>query len=487
MVMKTKRMQGHPSRIASNGVVSSTLRPTIDRRMTVSVFGNTVGPLCAIAAIPIITHSLGVTGRGITAAGTAPLLLISVGLTFGIPDAITYKLASIGRPNRGLLRFGVVASFAIGLCGMTAVLALRHILAGRQAIVAEVIAVSALAIAPTLALGAVRSAAAGLHQWNRVSLERATGSIAELAALIALAELGKLTFITATVVISFSPLLGGVFYFGMHGQVIKHTPEDVPSKVSEVWISLGGYAARIWLGSVFGIMLLRLDQVLMVPLASTRQLGIYAVAVSVSEVPLVINSAVRDVMFSSDAERQDNAQLFRAARISTALVAVVSLCLFALMYFFIVPIFGPGFHGAIEPLGFLTLGVTFGNTGSVAAASLSARGHPGLRSIIIMIAALFNVLLIFVLVPPLGATGASIATFGANTLAAFLAIVVISRKYSVAATDFIGLRRSDITSLRDLIVNRVGVLSRYLRLDKYVSRHPVGAHVRKRTASSRRK
>jgi O-antigen/teichoic acid export membrane protein len=438
--------------VRSDHTASNRPRSSIRRRMSISVVGNSVGPLCAIGAIPVITHSLGVTGRGITAAGTAPLLLIGVGLTLGIPDAITYKLASSGRPNRGLIRAGMVASILIGLCGMAVVLALRHVLSGRQNVVAEVITLSALAIPLTLALGTIRSVAAGLHQWTRVSLERAIGSIAELVAIIILVELGRLTVVSATLVISFSPLIGGVFYLGMHGNLIKGMPEEIPSTISEVWKSLRGYAARIWLGSVSGIMLSRLDQVLMVPLASTTQLGLYAVAVSVSELPLVINSAVRDVMFSSDAERQDDTQLFRAARISTALVALAGLAIYGLMYIFIVPIFGPGFHGALVPIGLLTLGVIFGNPGSVAAASLSARGHPGVRSIIVMAASLFNILLIVLFVPSLGATGASVATLGANSMAAFVAIVVLSRRYKVSAKEFLGLRRTDVELLRDLAI-----------------------------------
>ncbi|WP_457819811.1 hypothetical protein, partial [Staphylococcus aureus] len=63
-------------------------------------------------------------------------------------------------------------------------------------------------------------------------------------------------------------------------------------------------------------------------LGGAAQLGLYAVAVNVSEVPLIINSATREVMFSSDAAQRDNARAGLAARatfIACLLCAIVVL------------------------------------------------------------------------------------------------------------------------------------------------------------------
>jgi O-antigen/teichoic acid export membrane protein len=64
--------------------------------MAMTALGNAVTPVAALVTLPILSYTLGVTGRGEIAAATAPLLLAVTAATFGIPEAVAYLVAEPG-------------------------------------------------------------------------------------------------------------------------------------------------------------------------------------------------------------------------------------------------------------------------------------------------------------------------------------------------------------------------------------------------------
>jgi O-antigen/teichoic acid export membrane protein len=435
------------SNVANDPLASSPEKSakSVGKSMTALALGNLVAPLCGVFATPILTHILGVQGRGLVAGAVAPLLLVSACFTFGIPDAITYVFARRGEAQLLLLRFGAAVTLVMGTAASVAVFLVRGRLSGGNNTIAHVIAISSFAIAPTLVLGVFRSSAAGLAKWTRVSLERSTGAITELVGLAVLAIVGRLTPVTATIVIAYTPLAGGLFYVRLHARSQSKPLRSLrPKSVIRSGFPIASFGARVWVGSVFGMLLSRLDQVLMVPLSTARQLGLYAVAVTVSEVPLVINGAISSVIFVSDASTGDNENLKTFARISTLCVAIVGVGCDGVMFFGAGILFGSGFRASLLPLIILTAAVAVGNPGSVVGAGLSARGNPGLRSAVLAGAATINAALIFVLVPRMGATGAALATFVGNGLAGFSVIVILCRKERLRLRNFYWIRLSDV-------------------------------------------
>ena len=62
--------------------------------MLTTFVGNFYPALVALITGPILAHALGVFGRGQVAAGQAPLVLASTIASFGIPEAVTFAVAS---------------------------------------------------------------------------------------------------------------------------------------------------------------------------------------------------------------------------------------------------------------------------------------------------------------------------------------------------------------------------------------------------------
>ena len=169
----------------------------------------------------------------------------------------------------------------------------------------------------------LRACAAGLQQWRLVAYEQALTAILRLIGVAGFALFGRLTPLSAIVVIAAAPVLGGLAYLPLRRPARRirasgQPPLPVHSR------HIVSYGCRIWIGSLTGVLLARLDQTIMTPLAGTYQLGLYAVAASVGDAALILHSAVRDVTFTADAARQDDQRLCASARISGFLSIAVA-------------------------------------------------------------------------------------------------------------------------------------------------------------------
>lgn len=182
----------------------------------------------------------------------------------------------------------------------------------------------------------------------------------------------------------------------------------------------------------------------MTPLSSAYQLGLYAVAVNISDVALILHSAVRDVTFAADASGQDDDRLCASARISGLASMGFGLVLAAMVPVGLPLLFGHAFKPAIPATFLLLAAVVLVTPGSIAGAGLSARGRPGLRSMSLVVASLVNLVALIVLVPHYGAIGAAWATFVGNVVTSQLNILSLHRVSGIPIGNFYGIRRSDL-------------------------------------------
>lgn len=411
-----------------------------------NILGNVVGPLAGLASAPILAHALGVDGRGEVAAATAPFLLVSTLATIGIPEAATYFIARDDRAIRAVRRRALLLLLATGIVATLIAIVAAPYLAGAQADLSALISLAALAIVPTIFVGLLRGVAAGLGLWTAVALERALGPLLRLGAILALVLTGNLNVVTATLSIVLAPVAGGLVYF-----VVRKKLERGEAESSPRYGTIVGYGARVWIGSVAGVLLMRVDQVLMVPLSSTYELGLYVVAVTISELPLVVNTAVREVMFASDARSTADESLTRAARVSFLVCFGIAAVLGATSFWWVPILFGADFAASIPTMLVLLLAVVIGVPGSIAGSGLSARGHPQLRSYSLVIACAINVVVVVLAVPAIGALGAALATLVGNLISSNFNVFQMRRRFGIKMRHFYLVRRSDLADIISLI------------------------------------
>jgi O-antigen/teichoic acid export membrane protein len=428
--------------------------------MTIILAGNVVPPLAALLSGPILAQALGVSGRGQVAAAAAPLGLAIALTTFGIPEAVTYVVAHHPRLVRAAARNGFGLIVLAGLLATGALLAARPLLTGGDIVIYRLMAVSALAVLPTVLLGVLRGIASGMQRWAQVSLEKVLASGLRILVLIPLWLTGHLTPFTATVVLAVMPVMGALSYITLP----RHLPPRAPDEQGAVSSrSIVRYGSRLWIGTVATVLIARADQTLMTPLSGAKQLGLYVVAVNLSELPFVIHRAVRDVTFVTDAHQSHDARLTAAARITTLVSATAALALGTSMLWWLPLLFGKEFSASLPVAAILLLAVVISTPGSIAGAGLSARGRPGLRSVALVIVSVLNISLLVLLLPRWGAMGAAIATLVSLSTQTFLKQFFLHRFCGVRVRDFYGLRRSDIATLRRYAKRvRTAVLRRVL-------------------------
>jgi O-antigen/teichoic acid export membrane protein len=422
------------------------------RNMLTSFVGNLFPPMVSLVSGPIMAHALGVEGRGEVAAATAPMTLVVTAVTFGIPEALTYTVARNPGLVRSAMRRGLLLLSTVGFFAMVAVFFSRGWLSGGNDAVAKLSTIACLIIIPALCLSVVRGIAAAHNSWGLIATERILASTTRLMVIIPLAFLGLVTPLTATLIIATMPVVGALSYLRLP-RSFEPEVEDTEGVASSR--RLLSYGLRIWIGSISGILLSRVDQTLMTPLANTYELGLYVVAVNVSELLLIINSSVRDVSFASDAREAVDERLAAAARISSTVCILAALALGFTMVWWLPLLFGEAFRPAVPVAAVALAAVALGTPGSIGGSGLGARGRPGLRSMSLVVACLVNVVMLIFLLPTMGAMGAAIATLVGNLISSNLNLYFMQRVFGIPMHRFYGIRVSDFAMLKKSLLQMI--------------------------------
>ncbi|MFI6492306.1 polysaccharide biosynthesis C-terminal domain-containing protein [Streptomyces sp. NPDC050564] len=416
---------------------------TLRARVGVNLTSNAALTLVGFFTAPLLARGLGVGGRGEVVAAIAPLALCATAFNFGMPAAVTYFVARGGYRARAVLARAGWVMLAASVPAMGATFAARSWLSSGNGDLTRLISLSSVAIFPTMLVSLLQAAAIGRDLWGHVLAERVTSAVLRVILLALLMFGGHLTPTNAVVVLCWVPVLAGTVYlftWRALGEVAVKTGASH---------GLMRFGVQVWVGSVSGLLLSRLDQLLIVPLASTAALGHYAVAVSLSEVALIVNSTFREVMVTEATRWFDGVRLAAASRISTVAALAIGAGCAAASWVAIPVLFGPAFEAAVMPTWILILAVILGSPGSLAGVALMALGQPGLRSCSQAVGCAINVAALVVLVPTFGAVGAALATLVGNMTAANLAIYWLKTRHSVMARDFYRISRSDLVALTE--------------------------------------
>lgn len=422
-------------------------RSSTGSAVLVASIGNAVPAALGFLSAPVLARAFSTSDRGEIAAATSLLLLATSALSFGIPESLTFHVARRLAGARLVLKAGLVVVVA-GAAVWIALAYATPVLYEDESRIQALVRIALAALIPTLLVGALRGIAIGQQRWWLVTLEKAVGAAARLLGLIVLVSVGELSQAAAVLIVSLSGFCGGLVYIGLAKRGGARLEVDADRS------SLKGlmfYGSRVWIGSLTGILLSRLDQAIMAPITGSAALGVYVVAATVVELALVLNSAVSAVMFSKQASSIDDAQLGVAARLSTLLTAVVSLAMAAAAPLAVPLAFGPAYSEAVPVLWILLLGVVLANPGSVAGAGLNARGRPGLRSTALVLGLAVNIVLLLPLGAAYGASGAAIATLAGTVVAGWMNIAFLRVFFGIRSSQFLAVRLSDLRTFASVL------------------------------------
>jgi O-antigen/teichoic acid export membrane protein len=172
-----------------------------------------------------------------------------------------------------------------------------------------------------------------------------------------------------------------------------------------------------------------LDQLVLSQTVPPAVLGRYAIAVSLTLLPLPLVAAIGNVAFPRLASQRvvtsETIRLQRMAVLGSAGLAAAVLAPLAVIAYWLVPlVYGAAYRGAVPLLWILTPGAVFLACGQVVGDLLRGRSHPSIVAWAQGLAAIFTVVLLLALLPVVGVYGAAIA----STVSYGVALAVMLRR-----------------------------------------------------------
>ncbi|WP_158657469.1 oligosaccharide flippase family protein [Blastococcus saxobsidens] len=434
-------------------------------------------PAAGLITAPILARALDVDGRGEMAAALAPSVLMLAVATLGLPDALTYYIAKRPGITRPAVLWAFLLTATLGSLCLLAVYYTRPFLSSGDEGLGELILLATALTVPALLVGVLRGAATGRQMWFAVATERLINSSLRVLTFGALWLLGELTVFVAVLVSALIPLITGLAYWRLF------LPVASPSGDSSSPIPLRNivsFGSRAWLGSVASMLLARLAPLLMVPLSTVEDLGLYTVATTISDLPLVVALAVQGALYGVDSRSTDARRLTATTR-TTLLIGVLGCTLIGItLPLWIGFLFGPEFAAATLPTVMLLVSALICIPGLMAASAVAAWGRPGLRSLGLVVTLVANAGSFVLLVPPFGVYGACWTSLISNVVLTSYMVSVACRLIKARPSDFLLPRPSDAR----VAVEEMGRLTRRLLPSR--RRHDVRTTPTSKTAGRKR-
>jgi O-antigen/teichoic acid export membrane protein len=404
-------------------------------------------PLAGIVSAPILAHAVGAAGRGEVAAAMAPNALLVAVATLGLPEALTFHLAKHPDRARTALAWSALVTGGLGVACLAVTVLLAQTLAGGDADLKFLIILSTAIGILSLGVNLLRAAAAGRQMWRLIAVEKVSGSILRIVTLVVLWLGGNLTVLTAVLTMTICPLVSGLVYVVT---LERRTSSEAEVVTPHIMRTLLGYGSRAWVGAVAGIVLAKLGNVLFTPLSNVDQLGLYVVGITIADVPVIMAVALKDALFGVSSRERDIEQFASAVRIGFAGAVLGTAVLGVTLPLWIGPVFGSAFVSAV-PVTWLLMLCALANIPSfLLAAGLGAWGRPGLRSAVIAITVVVDVVSFLLLVPTHGAIGAALANLISSSLGSVLTILIARRVLAVSTSSLLVLKGRDVERLREL-------------------------------------
>jgi O-antigen/teichoic acid export membrane protein len=384
-----------------------------------AVFNAASAAASALSGI-IVARVVGPAVRGEYAAIVAGFgaLLLAGGL--GQSAAVCLHVARDPRHARGYVATSRAMMMVTGTCALGGGLVVAPVLAhgdpGLTSAYRLVFAGSVIAFTGTSYTFSLQ--AASMQRWNLVRISQPALA---LMVIIALRLLDLLTLDTAigAVLVSMTFQLGYAYYGCRRCGL---APGRVQAALIRPLVKVGLAQLMAITPSAVNSCL---DQLVLSQLVSPADLGRYAIAVSVTMVPVPLVSAIGNVAFPRLAARRGNLDggwvPLGAVAAGAGIASAILLPLAVSGCWLIPAVFGPAYRGAVPLLWILAPGGVFLACGQVVGDLLRGLSRPGLVAAAQGVTAVGAVILLVALLPVAGIAAAAIAsTIGYGTALALM-------------------------------------------------------------------
>jgi O-antigen/teichoic acid export membrane protein len=380
---------------------------------------NVAGAAAAGLAGVILARALGPTARGEYAAVTSWFGVALMVGGMGQPAALCYYVARQPQRGREYVATSRAMMLTTGTVALCAGLLLAPLLAhGNRAVVLGYrIAFGASIVSFIGASYTFSLQARDLRRWNVIRLSQ---PVLSMIVTIVLWRLRLLTLDVALIVIATTMALQLALAY-----VTCRRVGLAPGRAHAALIRpLSVYGMAQIAALTPALLNADLDQLILSQTVPAADLGRYAIAVTLTQVPLPVVSAIGNVAFPRLASQRvltaATLRLQRRALLGSAALAVALLVPLAVLAPWFVPlVFGAAYRGTVPLVWMLTPGTVFLACGQVVGDLLRGRSQPSTVAWAQGFAAIFTVVLLLTLLPVVGVSGAAIASTVAYGVAFF--------------------------------------------------------------------
>lgn len=353
------------------------------------IFAYGLGPILGLASGPILARALGPEGRGQFAAIMQPISVAAAVASIGIPTAVTYFIAKSYDRRRTL-------KIALWMCAPVAILTYlcmawyAKTVSANQGIDIVLLWIAWTAIIASAFVQIRRAYWQGLGNWRRLDWERAVFAILRFLGVCAVAAIG-ISIAGPYAIVSLAAFVCAavILYITPASQAVESPKIPNTKQVLK-------YSLSASIGTIAIIASSRLDQIVLPAATSAVELGYYAVAVTVAEVPVIFGVlAARNVLQSAASGLPIRRCL---VEVRLYIIAGVSTCVIAAAVAPVaVPlVFGDDFKSSVFSVQILAISSIFAIVTMATISLISGLGYPFVSSLLPLSGGVATVVLFFI-------------------------------------------------------------------------------------------
>ncbi len=356
-------------------------------------------------------RALGPAGRGdlLVIVLWPPVVAMLAGL--GLPTAYRYWMAREPERVSYLFSNAVLYTIAVGVLSVAAAdLIVPHLVGQRSPQVMMLLRIYQVNIPAALFLDLMRGLLEGTRRFGWAGAARMIFFGVQAFGFAGLWAAGHLTVATAMITMIIAQTSS--MLLALIAVLSQLRPSWKPS-----WVEFKNsmhYAVRDYPGGVADFTTLRLDQLVLAAMASNVAIGLYVVAVRLSEMTTLAADAIADALMpevaASKVENRAELLWARSLRLAIYMHIVLLPPLWLGAPLLLKILFGERFVPATGAFRWLLVAAGVWSLGSIVISGLRGFGYPGLSTLAKFSAAAVTTVGLLVLLPRWGITGAAIAS-----------------------------------------------------------------------------
>ena len=415
------------------------------KNLTVIFFANAFALLSGVATSLLTAWALGAEGRGDLAVIVLFPNIVALVVGLGMPQGTRYFVAR--EPGRIPSLFSNAVFFAvfIGLLALAgAEFVVPSLVGERSELVMWLVRAYLINIPFALLYDMMAGMLEGAREFKWAAISRILFFGIQCVAYAVLWLTGNLTIANAVLTMVIAQLANTSSAFLSVILVLKPGWKPSLRTFKDTMV----FGIKYHLGVVTSFTTLRLDQMLLVGMATSIEMGLYVIAVRISEVMTVLASSVSEVLMpevaSSAKDGRSMDLLMRSLRQTIYVFLLLMVPLLILAPYILEYAFGSEFLAASSALRVLLVASLVWSAGAIVNSGLNGLGYPGLSTVSRLSSAVITVVTLLVWLPRYGILGAALSSLAGYSAMFIVALFWLMRKKNLSLGDIFRPQQKDI-------------------------------------------